>query len=149
MPLTGIEHLLVLTDDIDATRDFYVEALGLREGERPPLEFPGYWLYLDEVPTVHVAERLAFSEHSDRIGIPAAAPADSTGAVDHIAFNGTGYDALRARLRGFGLEPAENEVPGIGMRQLFVEDPNGLKIEINVMPGRGHERQGDDDGDDD
>ncbi len=149
MPLTRIEHLLVLTDDIDATRDFYVEALGLREGERPPLEFPGSWLYLGEVPTVHVADRRAFSEHSERVGIPASAAAKSTGAVDHIAFNGTGYEALRARLRKFGLEPAENEVPDIGMRQLFLEDPNGLKIEINVMPDPGHERQGDDDGEDD
>ena len=35
------------------------------------------------------------------------------------------------------------------MRQLFLEDPNGLKIEINVMPDPGHERQGDDDGEDD
>ena len=89
MPLTRIEHLLVLTDEIEATRDFYVEALGLREGERPPLEFPGSWLYLGEVPTVHVADRRAFSEHSERVGIPASAAAKSTGAVDHIAFNGT------------------------------------------------------------
>jgi hypothetical protein len=27
MPLTKMEHYLVLTDDIDATRDFYVQAL--------------------------------------------------------------------------------------------------------------------------
>jgi catechol 2,3-dioxygenase-like lactoylglutathione lyase family enzyme len=31
---------LVLTDDLDVTRDFYRDALGLREGPRPPLGFP-------------------------------------------------------------------------------------------------------------
>ena len=38
MPLTKLEHVLVLTDDIDGTRDFYRDALGLDEGERPPLD---------------------------------------------------------------------------------------------------------------
>jgi catechol 2,3-dioxygenase-like lactoylglutathione lyase family enzyme len=37
MPLTKIEHYLVLTDDLEATRDFYVQALGMHQGERPPL----------------------------------------------------------------------------------------------------------------
>ena len=49
MPLDKIEHYLVLTDDIDATRDFYVEALGMRVGPRPPLGFPGYWVYVGDI----------------------------------------------------------------------------------------------------
>ena len=56
MPLTQLEHYLVLTDDLDATRDFYAKALGMRLGPRPPLGFPGYWLYLGEVPCIHIAE---------------------------------------------------------------------------------------------
>jgi catechol 2,3-dioxygenase-like lactoylglutathione lyase family enzyme len=133
MPLTRMEHLLVLTDDIELTREFYEEALGLRVGERPPLEFAGYWLYAGEVPCVHVAERESYTAHSERLDIPASAPAESTGAVDHVAFAGEDYDALRSRLTDRGLEPAENAVPGAGLRQLFVADPNGVKIEINVM----------------
>ena len=34
MPLTRMEHYLVLTEDIDATRDFYCDALGMRVGPR-------------------------------------------------------------------------------------------------------------------
>ena len=48
MPLTKLEHYLVLTDDIDATRDFYVEALGMQVGFRPPLGFPGHWVYIGD-----------------------------------------------------------------------------------------------------
>jgi catechol 2,3-dioxygenase-like lactoylglutathione lyase family enzyme len=134
MPLTKLEHLLVLTDDVDGTRDFYCDALGLRPGQRPPLEFPGYWLYLDGVPCVHVAEREAYTAHSRAVGIEASPEADGTGAVDHLAFNGTDYDEVVSRLERYGVEVARNEVPGIGMRQLFLTDPNGVKIEINLMP---------------
>jgi catechol 2,3-dioxygenase-like lactoylglutathione lyase family enzyme len=135
MPLTRMEHLLVLTDDIDATRDFYRDALGLNEGERPPLEFPGYWLYLDGVPCIHVAERTAFEAHSEQLGIEASPAGEGTGAVDHLAFNGDDYDGARAQLERSGVETQSNTVPGIGLRQLFLRDPNGVKIEINVMPG--------------
>jgi catechol 2,3-dioxygenase-like lactoylglutathione lyase family enzyme len=121
-----LDHLLVLTDDIDGTRDFWCAALDLEVGERPPLEFPGYWLYGAEGPCVHVAERAAYEEHSERIGIPAA-----PGPVEHVAFDAPDYEALVARVEREGIGAAPNAVPGV-MRQLFVEDPNGVKIEINV-----------------
>jgi catechol 2,3-dioxygenase-like lactoylglutathione lyase family enzyme len=123
-----MEHLLVLTDDIDETRDFYSSALGLVVGERPPLEFPGYWLYAGDVPCVHVADRTAYTAHSKRVGIPA-----SPEAVDHVAFSGRDYEEAIGRLERAGVEVATNTVPDVGLRQLFFEDPNGLKIEINVM----------------
>ena len=69
--MEGLDHFLVLTDDIDGTRDFWCGALDLRVGERPPLEFPGYWLYAGDVPCVHVAEKAAYDAHSERIGIAA------------------------------------------------------------------------------
>ncbi len=39
MALTGLEHYLVLTANLDATRDFYRDALGMSQGFRPPLGF--------------------------------------------------------------------------------------------------------------
>jgi catechol 2,3-dioxygenase-like lactoylglutathione lyase family enzyme len=135
VPLTGMEHFLVLTDDVEATRAFYCEALGLEVGDRPDLPFPGLWLYLGDVPRVHIAERGPYEAHSERIGIPAARGAAGTGAVDHIAF-GAGpddYDEVAGRLRSAGVEAHANEVPG-GIRQLFAHDPNGVKVEINVPP---------------
>jgi catechol 2,3-dioxygenase-like lactoylglutathione lyase family enzyme len=121
----GLDHFLVLTDDIDGTRDFWCGALDLRVGARPPLEFPGYWLYSSAGPCVHVAERAAFDAHSERIGIAA-----NRGPVEHVAFKADDYERVLKRLRSGGIEAAPNTVPG--MRQLFVEDPNGVKIEINV-----------------
>ena len=30
---------------------------------------------------------------------------------------------------------AVDEMPGIGLKQLFMHDPNGVKVEINVFGG--------------
>jgi catechol 2,3-dioxygenase-like lactoylglutathione lyase family enzyme len=131
LALGHIEHFLVLSDDMDGTRDFYERVLGLVDGERPPLPFPGYWLYLGDVPAVHVADRAAYEAHVENAGTGVSTAAGSTGAVDHIAFSASGYDELRARLAEHGVAAAENEIPGV-MRQLFIQDPNGVRLELNV-----------------
>lgn len=134
MPLTRMEHFLVLTHDIDATRDFYCRVLGMRDGFRPPLGFPGYWLYLGDVPCIHIAEWGTYTEHSSKLGIPVSSKAPGTGAVDHIAFNATDYEGLLQHLAQNGVTPRGNITHPNGLRQLFLDDPNGVKIEINI-PG--------------
>jgi catechol 2,3-dioxygenase-like lactoylglutathione lyase family enzyme len=131
LPLTGIQHLLVLTDDIEATRNFYRDVLGMREGERPPLEFPGYWLYLGEVACIHVADRVAYAAHASTLGLEVAAGARG-GPIDHVAFAADDYEEISARLKDAGVEAVENEVPAAGLRQLFLHDPNGVRVEINL-----------------
>ena len=130
MALRRLDHLLVLTDDIDATRDFYRDVLGLEVGDRPPLEFPGYWLYADGVPCVHVAERVAYTAHAEEAGIPA-----SPGAVDHVAFDASDFEEAVSRIERTGTVAVRHDVPAARLRRVFVEDPNGLKIEINVREG--------------
>jgi len=62
MKITGMNHFNVLTDDVDATRKFYVGILGLTEGERPPFKFDGLWLYaggrpIDPLPSLKAWDR--------------------------------------------------------------------------------------------
>jgi catechol 2,3-dioxygenase-like lactoylglutathione lyase family enzyme len=127
MPLHGLDHALVLTDDLEATRDFYCDVLGFEPGERPTLPFPGYWLYLDGVACLHVAERAAFEAQLDRMGL-----ARANGPVDHLAFDAGDLEAVLARLDAAGVRAVSNDVPTAGMRQLFLDDPNGVRIEVNV-----------------
>jgi catechol 2,3-dioxygenase-like lactoylglutathione lyase family enzyme len=131
MPLLRLEHYLVLSDDIDGTRDFYCDVLGMREGFRPKLGFPGYWLYVGDVPSIHIAEWESYAVWTKEVGIPISSRAKSTGAVDHIAFNASGFDEVRARLQARGLEIHSNLLDEIGLRQLFIYDPNGVPIELN------------------
>jgi len=132
--LTSIQHLLVLTDDIEGTRDFYRDVLGLEEGQRPPLEFPGYWLYAQGVPCVHVADRSIYNAHAAGMGLEPSAGTSGSGVIDHVAFNAGDYDEISARLERHGVDAVKNTVPEINMRQLFISDPNGVRIEINVLP---------------
>jgi catechol 2,3-dioxygenase-like lactoylglutathione lyase family enzyme len=118
MPLHGLEHVLVLTDDLEATKAFYCEVLGFAAGDRPPLEFPGYWLYLDGVPCIHVAECAAYEAHAASLGLRPPQP-----PIDHVAFAADNYEELAA---------VANDVPAAGIRQLLVGDPNGVRIELNV-----------------
>jgi catechol 2,3-dioxygenase-like lactoylglutathione lyase family enzyme len=127
MPLHGLEHALVLTDDLEATRAFYCEVLGFEAGERPALAFPGFWLYLDGVACVHVADRAAYEAHLEEVGLGRV-----SGPIDHLAFAADDHAALLARLEAAGIPAVANDVPGAGFRQLFLDDPNGVRIELNV-----------------
>jgi catechol 2,3-dioxygenase-like lactoylglutathione lyase family enzyme len=133
MTVRGLEHYLVLADDIDATRDFYLDAVGLAVGARPPLAFPGYWLYGgDGSACVHIAERRSYAAHASGLGLVVPERDPGVGPVDHVAFSAGDYEALMARLERAGLSAVLNTVPG-GPRQVFVEDPNGVRVEINVL----------------
>ena len=140
MPITHLEHFLVLTDDIHATRDFYRDVLGLTVGPRPPLAFAGYWLYAGDTPCVHIAERASYTSTSTPAGIPVSGRSAGTGPFDHAAFIARDFDEIAARLARHGVKAHLNVVPGNGLRQLFLHDPNGVKIEINIpaepIPGR-------------
>ncbi len=131
MSITGLEHVLILADDLERSRDFY-EWVGLRAGERPPLEFPGYWMYAGANPCLHLADRAAYRAHASRLGLNFADGQPGPGRVDHIAFTALDYEALTDRLERSGVAAVHNDVPEAGLLQLFIEDPNGVRVEINV-----------------
>jgi catechol 2,3-dioxygenase-like lactoylglutathione lyase family enzyme len=132
MTVRGLEHYLVLADDIDSTRDFYRDAVGLSVGERPPLAFLGYWLYGGSgTACVHIAERRSYAAHASGLGLFVPERDPGVGPVDHVAFTADDYDELTARLERAGVRAVLNTVPG-GPRQVFIEDPNGVRVEINV-----------------
>jgi catechol 2,3-dioxygenase-like lactoylglutathione lyase family enzyme len=131
MPLTKLEHYLVMTDDIDRTRDFYSDVIGLALGFRADLGFPGYWLYLGDTPVIHIAEWETYTAHSNKLGIPVTSRANGTGVFDHIAFNGYQVQEMIDKLLRLNIPFHQNDVPHVGLVQLFLFDPNGIKIELN------------------
>ncbi len=54
MPLGGLQHYTIEPSDLERSKDFYCDVLGLENGDRPPLDFPGYWLYSGGAATVHL-----------------------------------------------------------------------------------------------
>ena len=95
----------MLTDDIEAARDFYERAVGLRNGERPPLQFDGYWLYAGDTPCLHIADRASYRAHARTMGLAVderGTGSPGSGPVDHIAFSAADYDAVSDRLAARG-----------------------------------------------
>jgi catechol 2,3-dioxygenase-like lactoylglutathione lyase family enzyme len=135
MSVTALEHVLVLSDDIEATRQFYCRVVGLRVGERPRLAFPGYWLYAGATPCLHVADRAAYLRHAASLGLPPVDGDRRAASVDHIAFNAADVELVREQLERTGVAAVHNTVPNGGPHQVFIEDPNGVRIEINVSSG--------------
>ncbi len=80
---------------------------------------PGAWLYLGGRPVVHLVG-------GRRGEVPL-----TTGPFDHIAFEAQDFQAMRSKMQALGLDFQENDVPDFKIQQLFVRDPDGVKIELN------------------
>jgi catechol 2,3-dioxygenase-like lactoylglutathione lyase family enzyme len=104
---------------VEECRRFYVEVIGLTEGDRPPFTSRGFWLYAAGQPVVHLTERAAGS------GMQPA------GSFDHYAFVCSGLDEAKRRLDRSGVPFEVSEVPLTGQVQIFVRDPAGVALELN------------------
>lgn len=121
MGVTVLHHYNVVTDKIDESVRFYEDIIGLKKGDRPDLADPGAWLYLDETPVVHL---LQLGENRG----------DHTGPIDHIAFQASDYAGFAKGLKAKGQEFEENYIADFDLHQVFLFDPNGVKVEINFIP---------------
>ena len=122
MTIRALDHINVWTADLEATRRFYVDVLGLREGDRPGFQSVGAWLYSGDAALVHLVAR------DDALDGP-------TGAVNHVAFQARGLAQVVARLDARGIAYTQRTVPGRGMIQVFLHDPNGVRIELCFAAG--------------
>jgi catechol 2,3-dioxygenase-like lactoylglutathione lyase family enzyme len=120
MGIRGMNHFNVLTDDVEKTRRFYVDVIGLTEGSRPELGFPGTWLYAGGEPILHVSQ--------------AKLPRERAGVIDHMAFTATDLKATVARLKEHGVEHVVRQQVGTRIWQLFCHDPMGAKVELDFDP---------------
>jgi catechol 2,3-dioxygenase-like lactoylglutathione lyase family enzyme len=133
MPLSHIEHFLVAADDMETTKDWYRAVLGMEEGWHPDFGFPVYWMYLDGKDVVHITEsaKHATANQKAYLGRTSQDTGSGTGAVDHIAFRATGLSDMLAHLRASHIEFTERRASNQALYQLFLLDPNGIKIELN------------------
>ena len=132
MPVSHIEHFLVAADDIDATRDWYARVLGMKPGPHPDFGFPVHWMYLGEVDVVHIGPSAKGASEIQKkyLGRTSQDHGSGTGAVDHIAFRATGLRQMLEHLRAEGIRFSQRRANGQALFQLFLFDPNGIKIEL-------------------
>lgn len=121
MAVSGMNHFTVLTDDVPRTVDFYTRLVGLTDGWRPNLAFPGAWLYAGDAPVLHVIGGRAREELRP-------------GVIDHMAFTATGLAATVALLTASDVEHSCRQQTGSGIWQVFMSDPNGARVELDFAP---------------
>jgi catechol 2,3-dioxygenase-like lactoylglutathione lyase family enzyme len=132
MPLGGLQHFTIEPQDLERSKNFYVNVLGLEIGDRPPLDFPGYWLYSGGTATVHL-----MGTRKPREGIVVRGTEkkfEDTGRFDHIAFAASDLPGVRKRLKSKKVKFREQIVPRTGAAQIFLYDPDGVGVELNFPP---------------
>lgn len=140
MAVERLDHYSVRTRNVERSVAFYESALGLRRGRRPAFNFPGAWLYRatknGETVGTSVVHIVGIDPNdpaglSDYLGDKPLAPQAGSGALDHIAFAASDLAGMYARLKQQQIGFRQRQVPHMDLHQLFVEDPDGVTIELN------------------
>ncbi len=132
MQVEAIDHVNIRTPDVPGTSRFFAEVLELDARDTPgiPDRTKACWLH-------DASGRAVIHLGSAEIGYPweekpeVAAP--GSGRIHHVALRCVGYDSMCKRLADQGRSYHLNEVTSIGLRQLFIEEPNGITLELNFF----------------
>ena len=118
MTLFALDHANVRTANLEAMVAWYDDVLGMKSGRRPDFGFPGAWLYVGENAAVHL---VAVKDQ----------PASVDPQIEHYAFRATGMDGFLEHLKSKGVEYYLAEVPGFGITQVNIKDPDGNHIHVD------------------
>ena len=134
----SLNHFSIRSLEIEKTTDFYSKLLDLTVGPRPEFPFPGVWLYNgDDSSWANAVLHLIAIDKNDPNGLKKylgerdPSSLYGSGAVDHIAFFAVGLEEKINLLKELKISYRERTVPVIGLHQIFLDDPNGIVIELN------------------
>jgi catechol 2,3-dioxygenase-like lactoylglutathione lyase family enzyme len=133
MPITSLNHYLVVSKNLERSRKFYEQVLGLELAERPDFGFPGYWLKTGGEICVHLAsqdpnkvrDRFLLKKHPKGT--------NGSGSVDHIAFLAKDPEGVRDRIEQNKVEMHVRSFPDAKLFQIFLKDPDEVTIELNFL----------------
>jgi lactoylglutathione lyase len=120
---TGIHHVNVMVDDLDAADAFYGDVLGLERVPAPELGFPTKFFKVNDLQELHVNEL-----------------DDDKPERAHFCLRVPDFDATFAKAHESGIIETETwgnvrRLP-TGVMQCFVRDPAGNLIELSTTPGQ-------------
>lgn len=144
MSIDKLDHYSVRTTEVQRATLFYEQALGFTPGPRPAFPFPGAWLYVTasdgQIAGSSVVHLVGIDSTnpaglSDYLGDKAVSTqhASGSGNLDHIAFSASDIEETYRRLTQHQIAFRQRKVPSMELHQIFVEDPDGVTIELNYF----------------
>jgi catechol 2,3-dioxygenase-like lactoylglutathione lyase family enzyme len=118
-----LDHVTLVTPDLDAARRFFRDVAGLAEGARPPFRVAGHWFYAGGRPVIHLVDAT----------LAATPVAFVAPRIDHLALRVASADewlALLDRLHAHCVPYQCADVPASSERQLFVALAPGVVVEF-------------------
>ena|SRR5690554_50170 len=117
--ILGMDHFTIVTTELEATRCFYVDLIGLEKGPRPQFPVDGLWLYANGKAILHVISVNSM-------------PNPRRGVLDHMAFSAQGLSSVLDRLDQFEVPYRIIRAPGDERTwQVFFKDPNQVDVELD------------------
>jgi glyoxylase I family protein len=111
--VTKLDHASIIITDVERSRRFYRDVLGLREIHRPrTFDFVVVWF---EIDGQHI--HLLLKEQPDTL------------SPRHFALRVSDVAAARKYFQGLGI-PTQETTPIPGADRFFIHDPDGNRIEI-------------------
>lgn len=117
MTMAWLDHVNIRTANLATMSRFYAEVLGMAKGPRPDFKFGGAWHYCGDRAAVHLVE-------------VAKTPNGGPPRLEHFAFRAFGFAPFLDRLRRENTPYTIAVVPGSGVRQVNIFDPDGNHIEV-------------------
>lgn len=131
MPIARIDHVNIRTPDLAGTVAFFRDVLEMEATPAPgtTLDQACWMRDAGGLPAIHIG-KTDLTYPTDHWRKPAQF-APGSAAVHHVALNCEGYDEVAGRLASHGCETSTSDIPEIGLRQIFVEEANGILLELN------------------
>ena len=116
--MAHLDHIHLHVVDGARMVRFLETVLEAKEGFRPPFEFPGHWVYVEDKPAIHIS---------------IVAPRDGDlprGLIGHVAVGVDDYETTRSRIQSTGFPWRLAGIPDTDIGQFFVDGPEGLLLEV-------------------
>ena len=133
MPVTALNHYLIVSKNLERSKKFYEQVLGLELAERPDFGFPGYWMKTGDNICVHLASQDPNRIRDQYLLKKHPKGTNGSGSVDHIAFLAQDPEAVRDRIKKNKVDMHVRSFPDAKLFQIFLKDPDDVTIELNFL----------------
>ena len=134
----SVDHITLIVANLEKTRHFYCELLGMFEVPRPNFDFAGLWLHPSEPEPGESVRALIHITHESELAGRAGWGDQRVKNISrghHFAFEVPDAQAACEQLRGVGVEIAVEPRPRPdGPIQFYIRDPDGHVIEFFSLP---------------